>query len=164
MSALSIIAFVIWELYTPEPIVNLRVFLNRNFAVGCAMIATVGVVLYGSTALLPLFLQTLLGYPAVESGLAVSPRGFGSIVSMMVVGRLIGKVDSRYLIAFGFAVLGCSTWVFTGLNLYIAQTNIILPNDRERVCYGFCLCAAHNRCRWPHFRKQRSATPAASTT
>src|ERR1044071_8528789 len=69
VSALSILAFIAWELYTPEPIVNLRVFLNRNFAVGCALIASVGVVLYGSTALLPLFLQTLLGYPAVESGL-----------------------------------------------------------------------------------------------
>lgn len=137
MSVLSLIAFVIWELYTPEPIVHLRVFLNRNFAIGCAMIATVGVVLYGSTALLPLFLQTLLGYPAVQSGLAVSPRGFGSILSMVVVGRLIGKVDSRWLIAFGFAVLGGSTWVFTGLNLYIAQTNIIYPMIVSGFAMGF---------------------------
>src|ERR1035437_4625889 len=65
VSALSILGFIAWELYPPAPIVNLHVFLNRNFAVGCAMIATVGVVLYGSTALLPLFLQTLLGYPAI---------------------------------------------------------------------------------------------------
>jgi len=137
LSVLSLIAFVIWELYTPEPIVHLRVFLNRNFAIGCAMIATVGVVLYGSTALLPLFLQTLLGYPAVQSGLAVSPRGFGSILSMVVVGRLIGKVDSRWLIAFGFAVLGGSTWVFTGLNLYIAQTNIIYPMIVSGFAMGF---------------------------
>src|SRR3954471_22437004 len=122
MSLLSIIGFIIWELFIDEPIVNLRVFLNRNFAVGCALIASVGVVLYGSTALLPLFLQTLLGYPAVESGLAVSPRGIGSIVSMVVVGRLIGKVDSRYLIIFGFSVLAYSTYMFVGLNLYIAQS------------------------------------------
>src|SRR5512144_391489 len=110
MSAVSIAAFIAWELFTPEPIVHLRVFLNRNFAIGCAMIALVGVVLYGSTALLPLFLQTLLGYPAVESGLAVSPRGVGSIVSMVVVGRLIARVDGRWLIAFGFVVLGASTY------------------------------------------------------
>src|SRR5438445_775065 len=81
VSGTALLAFIIWELYTPEPIVNLRVFLNRNFAVGCAMIASVGVVLYGSTALLPLFLQTLLGYPAIESGFAVSPRGVGAVVS-----------------------------------------------------------------------------------
>ena len=134
---LSLISFVVWELLTPEPIVNLKVFLNRNFAVGCAMIASVGVVLYGSTALLPLFLQTLLGYPAVESGLAVSPRGVGSIVSMMVVGRLIGKVDPRYLITFGFAVLAFSTWMFTGINLYIAQSNIVYPMVISGFAMGF---------------------------
>jgi len=137
MSAASIIGFIIWELYVDEPIVNLHVFLNRNFAVGCAMIAAVGVVLYGSTALLPLFLQTLLGYPAVESGIAVSPRGIGSIISMVIVGRLIGRVDGRYLIAFGFFVLGASTWAFTGLNLYIAQTNIIYPMIVSGFAMGF---------------------------
>ena len=136
-SAISLLTFVAWELYTDEPIVNLRVFLNRNFAVGTALIASVGVVLYGSTVLIPLFLQTLLGYPAVESGLAVSPRGIGSVVSMIVVGRLIGKVDSRYLIMFGFLVLGLSTYVFTGINLEIAQTNIIYPIIISGFALGF---------------------------
>ena len=84
MSAVSLLVFVAWELYTNEPIVNLRVFLNRNFAVGTALIGSVGVVLYGSTVLIPLFLQTLLGYSATESGLAVSPRGIGSVVSMII--------------------------------------------------------------------------------
>lgn len=137
VSALSLIGFVVWELYTPEPIVNLRVFLNRNFAVGCAMIASVGVVLYGSTALLPLFLQTVLGYPAVESGIAVSPRGIGSIVSMMIVGRMIGRVDSRYLIAFGFTVLCVSMYMFTSINLEIAQSNIIYPMIISGFAMGF---------------------------
>ncbi|MFT3743639.1 MAG: DHA2 family efflux MFS transporter permease subunit [Pyrinomonadaceae bacterium] len=137
ISVLSIIGFVIWELYTDEPIVNLRVFLNRNFAVGCALIASVGVVLYGSTALLPLFLQTLLGYPAVESGFAVSPRGVGSIISMIVVGRLISRVDPRYLITFGFSVLCFSTYIFTGIDLYIAQSNIIYPMIISGFAMGF---------------------------
>lgn len=136
-SAVSLLTFIAWELYVEEPIVNLRVFLNRNFAVGTALIASVGIVLYGSTALIPLFLQTLLGYPAVESGWAVSPRGIGSIVSMIVVGRLIGKVDSRYLIIFGFLVLGFSTYVFTGINLEIAQTNIIYPIIVSGFALGF---------------------------
>ncbi len=136
-SVVSILTFIAWELYTPEPIVNLRVFLNRNFAVGTALIGSVGVVLYGSTVLIPLFLQTLLGYPAVESGIAVSPRGIGSIVSMVIVGRLIGKVDSRYLIMFGFAVLGFSTYAFTGINLEIAQTNIIYPIIVSGFAMGF---------------------------
>jgi len=137
ISALSVIGFVVWELYTPEPIVNLRVFMNRNFAVGCILMTTVGVVLYGSTALLPLFLQTLLGYPAVESGFAVSPRGVGAVVSMMIVGRLIGKVDTRYLITFGFGVLTFSTYLFTLINLDIAQSNIIIPMLISGVAMGF---------------------------
>jgi MFS transporter, DHA2 family, multidrug resistance protein len=132
-----LLSFILWELYTPEPIVNLRVFLNRNFAVGTILIASVGVVLYGSTALLPLFLQTVLGYPAVESGLAVSPRGLGSIVSMLVVGRLIGKVDGRYLIAFGFLVLAFSTDIFTGITLEIAQSNIVYPMIISGFAMGF---------------------------
>ena len=137
MSAASIIAFIIWELYTPEPIVHLQVFWDRNFAAGCALIASVGVVLYGSTALLPLFLQTLLGYPAVQSGMAVSPRGIGSIISMVIVGRLIGKVDARWLIAFGFAVLGYSTYMFAGINLDIAQTNVMYPMIISGFAMGF---------------------------
>ena len=126
-AALCLISFVIWELSTPEPIVNLRVFADRNFAAGCGIIATVGIALYGSTALLPLFLQTLLGYPAVESGIAVSPRGVGAVLSMAIVGRLIAKLDSRYLITFGFLVLTLSMYMFTLINLDIAQSNIIYP-------------------------------------
>ena len=137
VSALSVLSFIFWELYVDEPIVNLRVFLNRNFAVGCALIASVGVVLYGSTALLPLFLQTLLGYSAMDSGLAVSPRGIGSIISMVIVGRLIGKTDARYLIGFGFCVLAVSTWMFTGINLYISQTNIQIPMIISGFAMGF---------------------------
>jgi DHA2 family multidrug resistance protein len=117
--------------------VNLRVFLNRNFAIGCAAIASVGVVLYGSTALLPLFLQTLLGYPAVDSGLAVSPRGIGSIISMIIVGRVIGKLDARYLIAFGFCVLAVSTWMFTSINLDIGTSSIQIPMVISGFAMGF---------------------------
>jgi DHA2 family multidrug resistance protein len=136
-AVLSIISFILWELYTPEPIVNLRIFLNRNFAVGCSLIASVGVVLYGSTALLPLFLQTLLGYSAVDSGLAVSPRGLGSMLSMVIVGRLIGKLDSRYLIMFGFSILAYSTFMFTNINLEIASTSVSFPMIISGFAMGF---------------------------
>ena len=131
------IAFIVWELKAKEPIVNLRVFNNRNFAVGTLLIASVGIVLYGSTALLPLFLQTLLGYPAVQSGMAVSPRGFGSVLSMLIVGRLIGKIDGRFLIMFGFAVLAFSTNMYAGLNLQIATSNIVWPSIISGFAMGF---------------------------
>ncbi|MFV0389271.1 MAG: DHA2 family efflux MFS transporter permease subunit [Pyrinomonadaceae bacterium] len=137
VAVVSLLTFIAWELYVDEPIVNLRVFLNRNFAVGTLLAFSVGIVLYGSTALLPLFLQTLLGYPAVDSGMAVSPRGIGSILSMVIVGRLIGKVDSRYLIMFGFTVLGISMWMFTGINLEITQTNVMVPMVISGFAMGF---------------------------
>jgi DHA2 family multidrug resistance protein len=133
----AIVAFVVWELSVKEPIVNLRVFKNRNFAVGTLLIFSVGIVLYGSTALLPLFLQTLLGYPAVQSGMTVSPRGFGSVVSMIIVGRLIGKVDGRFLIMFGFAVLSYSTYMLTGINLEIATKDVTWPLIISGFAMGF---------------------------
>jgi len=137
MAVAALISFVVWELRSKEPIVNLRILLNRNFAVGTALMTVMGVVLYGTIALLPLFLQTLLGYSAVQSGLAVSPRGFGSVVSMLIIGRLIGKIDSRYLIMFGFSVLAYSTFMFADINLDIAQTNIIWPSIISGLAMGF---------------------------
>src|SRR6266849_5527748 len=126
-AGVTFVIFIVWELTVKEPIVNLRVLANRNFAVGTALMTVMGVVLYGTIALLPLFLQTLMGYPAVKSGLAVSPRGFGSIASMIIVGRLVHKIDGRYLIMFGFAVLGFSTYFFSDINLQISSSSIVIP-------------------------------------
>lgn len=133
----AIVAFIVWELRSDEPIVNLRVLKNRNFAIGTILITVMGVVLYGSIALLPLFLQTLMGYPATASGMAVSPRGFGSILSMLIVGRLVGRVDGRWLIMFGFAVLAYSTYMLAGLNLDIAMSNVVWPNIISGCAMGF---------------------------
>ena len=84
--------------------------------------------LYGTTALLPLFLQTLVGYPALQSGLAVSPRGIGAVFSMIIVGRLVGKIDGRYLITLGFVVLGFSTYLLSDIDLQIAMGSVIWPS------------------------------------
>src|SRR4029079_10790206 len=127
-AAVTLTAFVIWELSTKEPIVDLRVLKNRNFSVGTSLMTVLGIVLYGTIALLPLFLQTLLGYPALQSGMAVSPRGFGSIASMILVGRLIGKIDGRYLVMFGFLVLGYATYQFSDINLTITSRSVTWPN------------------------------------
>ncbi|HEY0407954.1 MAG TPA: DHA2 family efflux MFS transporter permease subunit [Pyrinomonadaceae bacterium] len=137
LAVTMIVCFVIRELKVKEPIVNLRVFTNRNFAVGTALMAAMGAVLYGSIALLPLFLQTMLGYPATTSGMAVSPRGFGSVASMLIVGRLIGKIDSRVMIMFGFALLGYSTYMLAGINLEIAMSNVIWPSVMSGFAMGF---------------------------
>ncbi|MGE5612492.1 MAG: DHA2 family efflux MFS transporter permease subunit, partial [Bacillota bacterium] len=137
ISVVSLVAFIVWELWVKEPIVDLRVLRNRNFAIGTAMITFLGVVLYGTTALLPLFLQSLMDYPALQSGLAVSPRGIGSLISMIVVGRLVGSVDNRWLLAGGFALLGYSVYRFAEINLQIAMTSIVWPNIMIGFALGF---------------------------
>jgi DHA2 family multidrug resistance protein len=137
LSFIAVVAFVIWELRSREPIVDLRVLANRNFAVGTSLMIAMGIVLYGTIAMLPLFLQTLMGYPAVESGMAVSPRGFGAITSMLIVGRLINRIRGRYLVMFGFSVLAYSIYLFTRINLEISISSIVWPNIISGFAMGF---------------------------
>jgi DHA2 family multidrug resistance protein len=124
----SLIAFVIWELRTREPIVNLHILKNRNFAVGTVLITLMGVVIYSPLTLLPEFLQILLGYRAVDSGLAQSPRGIGSFLMMPVVGYLTSRLDARRLMATGFAVAGFAIFMFGNINLNIGIASVALPN------------------------------------
>ena len=98
LTALSVamfLGFIARELLCRDPIVQLRILLDRNFRMGTLITGLFGFVLYGVTALLPLFLQTLLGYSALDSGLAVSPRGLGSMLAMVMVGALINRFDAR---------------------------------------------------------------------
>jgi DHA2 family multidrug resistance protein len=124
ISAVALVAFIFRELGTDAPIVNLRILANRNFATGTVLMTILGIVLYGTTAMLPLFLQTLLGYSAVESGLAVSPRGLGALTASLIVGRLVGRIDSRLLMAAGFGVAATSAYTYSRMNLDIAQRDI----------------------------------------
>jgi DHA2 family multidrug resistance protein len=117
LSIAACVGFVVREIKAREPIVQLHVLLDRNFTVGTLMTGLYGFVLYASTALLPLFLQTLLGYPAVDAGLAVSPRGFGSMASMVVAGALASRIDGRWLLMFGFFVFGASMLMLSHLTL-----------------------------------------------
>ncbi len=126
ISCAAMVGFIVRELVTDEPIVNLHILGDRNFALGTILITAMGVVLYGTTALLPLFLQTLLGYPALEAGLATSPRGFGALLSAIVVGRLVGVLDARILIAAGFGFLAMSGVWLSRLTFDVAWSNIAL--------------------------------------
>ena len=99
----GLIAFLWREYKSKRPLVDLSVFRNRNFGVGCIQIALFGAVVYGMITILPLFFQTLLGYTALSAGLAVAPRGIGAVFAMPLVGLLMAKIDSRYLIMVGFS-------------------------------------------------------------
>jgi MFS transporter, DHA2 family, multidrug resistance protein len=128
VSMAALVLFVVRELLVEHPIVDLRVFRNRNFAVGTLMITILGMVLYGTTAMLPLFLQTLLGYTAVDAGLAVSPRGLGALVSSITVGRLVGLLDPRLLMMTGFGIMATSGFLFSRMSLDVAMSNVVWTN------------------------------------
>src|SRR5213592_3107614 len=106
VSAVTLILLVIHELTTDDPVVDLRVFKARSYAVGVFLMTVVGFVLYGSMVLLPIMLQTLLGYPPLQAGIAMAPRGVGSFVMMPLTGMITGRVDARKLLTAGLIVGG----------------------------------------------------------
>src|ERR1700757_1197582 len=118
---LAFIAFLWRELKVKKPLVDLRIMLNRNFAVGCLQIAIFGAVVYGMITILPLFYQTLLGYTALAAGLAVAPRGIGAIFAMPIVGFLLSKFDGRKLIAIGFAGVAVANLWLGHMTLDVGQ-------------------------------------------
>jgi DHA2 family multidrug resistance protein len=123
----SFVAFIVREFKTRDPIVSLRVIKNRNFAIGITVVTIIGLVLYGTTALIPEFLQGLMGYTATQSGLTVSPRGIGSITAILLVSRLMKYLDSRLIIAAGLGLLGYSSWTLGNIYLGVAPGNITWP-------------------------------------
>ena len=136
-STLALVAFIVRELTDRDPIVQLRIFRDRNFAMGTLITGTYGFVLYAATAMLPLFLQTLMGYSALQSGLSVSPRGLGAMASMVMVGLLVRRIDARYLMAFGFGLLGASTWMLGNISLEIGMSSVVIPNILNGFAMGF---------------------------
>ncbi|MGA3160011.1 MAG: DHA2 family efflux MFS transporter permease subunit [Terracidiphilus sp.] len=137
VSTLALICFIVRELRDREPIVHLSIFADRNFAVGTLVTCLYGFIMYASTAMLPLFLQTMMGYSALQSGMSVSPRGLGAMVSMVTAGLLVRYVDARLLMAVGFTLLGYSTWLLGQINLTIGMGSVVVPNVMSGLAMGF---------------------------
>src|SRR5271170_6684865 len=108
ISIAAFAGFIAWEFSVKDPLVDLRVFKNRNFTVGLILMTSLAAILYGTTAQLPLFLQTLMGYPALQSGYALAPRGVAAFFTTWCVGRLVGKMPMRLMLFIGFIMLGWS--------------------------------------------------------
>jgi DHA2 family multidrug resistance protein len=128
--------FVFRELVTRNPVVHLSVFKNRTYSTGVFLMTVLGFVLYGSTVLLPLWLQTLMGYPALQAGIAMLPRGLGSFLFMPIVGILMGKVEPRKLLGAGLLIAGYSLYELSRLNLNAGYWDIFWPQLIQGMSMG----------------------------
>ncbi len=117
ISVVSLIFVIFWEWNHKEPIIDLHLFRNRSFATSNFLMFMLGFALLGSTLLLPLFMQTLLGYTAERSGLALMPGGFTIMVAMPIVGFLLSRYSPRYLMLFGLSMLSFSLFHMTSFDL-----------------------------------------------
>jgi len=127
VSIVGLIAFVLREVYARNPVVNLRVFKNRTYSAGVFLMTILGFVLYGSLLLLPIFLQTLLGYTALDAGMAMAPRGLGSFLMMPVVGTVLSRFDPRKVLAVGLTGAAWTLYALGRLNLNAGYWDIFWP-------------------------------------
>jgi DHA2 family multidrug resistance protein len=127
IAVVTLVSLVIHELTTDDPVVDLRVFKIRTYAVGVFLMTVVGFVLYGSMVLLPIMLQTALGYPPLQAGIAMAPRGIGSFFMMPITGLMTGKFDPRKLLTCGLIVGGSTLLFLSLLNLQAGYWDIFWP-------------------------------------
>jgi len=119
IAAVCLVSVVFWEWRHKEPVVDLRLLRDRNFTLATFSMFLLGFVLYSSTVLLPVLLQTLLGYTALLSGLVLSPGAIATLVLLPVVGRLIAKVEARSMLAVGLAIAAIGLFQMAGFNSQI---------------------------------------------
>jgi DHA2 family multidrug resistance protein len=132
----GIVGLIIRELRAEHPIVDLRVFKNRTYATGTFLMTVLGFVLYGSTVLLPLLMQTLLGYSAFDAGVATLPRGLASFLAMPLIGILISKMEPRKMLAAGmFSMMG-SLYFLAHLNIEVGIHDFFWPLILQGVSTG----------------------------
>ena len=125
VAAVAFAMFLIHMLTDPQPFLSRALFRDRNLWVGLCFTALAGLVLIVTATLMPPFLQQLLGYPVLTTGIVLAPRGAGMMVAMMLVARLIGRVDARLLIGIGFGLSALSLWDMTQFNLNVSEAEII---------------------------------------
>ncbi len=129
--------FTVHMLTARDPIFDPKMFRDRNFAVGMLFMAVTGVMLLAGLALLPPMLQNLFGYSVLQSGWLTAPRGIGTLLSMIVVGRLVGRVDARLLILTGIGLMSWSLWQMSGFSLEMDQRPIIVSGVIQGFALGF---------------------------
>jgi MFS transporter, DHA2 family, multidrug resistance protein len=137
LCVIGLVGMVVRELTAKHPIVDLRVLKDRTFAAGTFLMTMLGFVLYGSLMLLPIYLQTLLNYPAFQAGLALSPRGIGALIFTPITGQLTNRIDPRKLLAVGIIVGGSTMFSFSHLNLNAGYWDIFWPQLTQGAAMAF---------------------------
>src|ERR1700683_1900498 len=135
VSAFSLIVFVVKSLRDRYPIVDLKVFTFRSFSVGSFLGIIMGFGLYGTALILPLFFQSLLGFSALDTGLALMPGAFATALSRLIIGRILNRIDGRWSIVFGTLLFAWSTWLLGGLTVQAGYWDVFWP----RLIQGFAL-------------------------
>jgi MFS transporter, DHA2 family, multidrug resistance protein len=129
--------FVVHCATAENPFIDLAMFKDRNFAMGLIFIFLIGITTFSALALLPPLLQGLMGYPVIETGIVMAPRGVGTMVSMIVVGRMVGKVDPRVLVFSGLVISAWSLWMMTGFDISMGSGPIIWSGVLQGLGLGF---------------------------
>jgi DHA2 family multidrug resistance protein len=137
VAACGILGFIFWEWNHRYPIVNLRLFKNPNFAVTNVLMLLLGLALFGSTVLIPQFMQLELGYTAQLAGEVLTPGGIVILLLMPLVGFLVSRVDARYLIAFGFTVTAFSLFHMTNIYLGVDYKTAMLWRVYQAIGMAF---------------------------
>ena len=137
VAAVTITAFILWELYTPAPAVNLRILADSSFAAGTLIIGVLGVALFGGLILLPLFLQNLLGYDATQAGLALMPRSLTMVLVMPIAGALYNRLGVYVMALFGLLLAAASTFLMARFTLETGPLQILIPQIMQGLAFGF---------------------------
>jgi DHA2 family multidrug resistance protein len=127
VAVVGLTLFIVREMWARNPVVHLSVFKERTYAAGVFLMTVLGFVLYGSLLLLPIFLQTLLGYTALDAGMAMAPRGLGSFLMMPLVGTVLARFDPRKVLAVGLAGAAWTLYALGRLNLNAGYWDIFWP-------------------------------------
>ncbi len=130
-AALGIIGLVSFTWHSlrhgAHAVFDVRIFKDRNFAMSCVLIGTMGMGMFGGLVLQPILLEGLLGYPIVTTGIVMAPRGLATAVTMILVGRLVDAMDARLLVLAGIIVSAIGSWMMTLYSLDITTLDIVLP-------------------------------------
>ena len=136
VSATSFYLFLAHTFTAERPFVNPRLFKDRNLTSGLVFIFVVGVILLATLALLTPFLQNLMGYPVLAAGFVLAPRGVGTMITMFLVGRLIGKVDARVIMGLGLVVMTGTLYEMSGYTPDVSRWEIVRTGFIQGVAFG----------------------------